>query len=164
VRDKLVDNGITDPEELKKNIIRIMSYYQFKHDHDSDWTLPGHNYAGPGTAVVDNLVNGVRPINNFDHAALHHDVDYLLSNSVSDIKTADSQMIDDLNSNLLNGVMKVKSTLGFDNSFVSNLSENEKILVKTLFDLREHEWYGDKVDVKEVNKVIDKLRPQFLTS
>lgn len=43
-----------------------------------DFTLPGHNYEGPGTKFVTNIYNQLRPVNNTDKLALKHDLQYTL--------------------------------------------------------------------------------------
>lgn len=162
---KLVEEqGIVDPKLMKEAVLKIMSFYAFKHEHGYDFTMPGHNWAGPGTNVVDNLRNNLKPTNALDHAAFHHDISYTLANNVSDIHTADSQMLEEINSNMINGLFKTKTALGFDSSFLSTLSDNEKLLVGTLAKLQEHEWYGDKIDAAQINSVIKKLKPKFETS
>jgi len=40
---------------------------------------PGTNYLGPGTKVMTNLFNGVRPVSYIDSLAQQHDIDYLSS-------------------------------------------------------------------------------------
>jgi hypothetical protein len=35
---------------------------------------------GPGTHIVDNINNKLQPINEVDHTALHHDIDYIRAN------------------------------------------------------------------------------------
>lgn len=52
--------------------------------------LPFHKYAGPGTHIVANIKNKVKPINNLDRASLIHDIEY--SKSTNDIR-ADLNMV-----------------------------------------------------------------------
>lgn len=42
-----------------------------------DLTLPGYNYLGPGTPTIQNMLEGKLPIDEFDQAALVHDIEYL---------------------------------------------------------------------------------------
>lgn len=58
-----------------------------------DFTLPGHNYLGPGTKVLSNLNNNVLPTDVTDLASLKHDVAYLLSKNQLDIIDADLDFI-----------------------------------------------------------------------
>lgn len=39
--------------------------------------FPFHNYAGPGTHVIERIQKGDLPINDFDAAALIHDMEYI---------------------------------------------------------------------------------------
>lgn len=39
--------------------------------------MPGHNYLGPGTHVITNILRRVAPVNHADAKALLHDIDYL---------------------------------------------------------------------------------------
>jgi hypothetical protein len=41
------------------------------------WHFPGDEYLGPGTPVVDKIINNVRPKSHNDYVALQHDIDYL---------------------------------------------------------------------------------------
>jgi hypothetical protein len=42
----------------------------------TQWHLPFHNYAGPGTRVFTNILTGVKPTNYLDRVAQEHDVNY----------------------------------------------------------------------------------------
>ena len=46
-----------------------------------DFTLPFHNYEGPGTKFVTNLYNKLEPVNNTDKLAMKHDLQYTLDPS-----------------------------------------------------------------------------------
>lgn len=39
--------------------------------------LPGYNYLGPGTPVVTNIINRIKPVDRNDAVAMQHDIDYL---------------------------------------------------------------------------------------
>lgn len=58
-----------------------------------DFTLPGFSYMGPGTRTIDNLTKFVKPINNTDLLALHHDVAYALDPSIEGEIKADASTI-----------------------------------------------------------------------
>jgi len=49
-----------------------------KRDSDTtEYHLPFHNFAGPGTHIIEKLEKGVKPTTDLDLAALIHDVEYL---------------------------------------------------------------------------------------
>jgi hypothetical protein len=48
--------------------------------HNTQFHMPGFNYMGPGTNIITNILKDVRPINETDHVALHHDLDFLRAN------------------------------------------------------------------------------------
>lgn len=56
--------------------------------------LPFHNYAGPGTHVAYNVLNGVEPVGVIDAAALIHDIEYT-SDQISQ-SDADENMISNI--------------------------------------------------------------------
>lgn len=56
----------------------------------NDMTLPTFNYLGPGTHVVNNILNGVLPVSETDSYALQHDYDYLSATSLQDVYEADN--------------------------------------------------------------------------
>lgn len=57
--------------------------------NNRDFTLPGHSYMGPGTRVVTNLVNDVKPTDYMDTISLEHDIDYVFAETMADIREAD---------------------------------------------------------------------------
>ena len=46
----------------------------------SEKHIPGYNYCGPGTQVVDRLIRGDKGINDLDDACRAHDVEYMIHN------------------------------------------------------------------------------------
>lgn len=42
-----------------------------------EYNLPFHNYAGPGTRTKARIIDGDKPVNTLDAAALVHDVEYM---------------------------------------------------------------------------------------
>lgn len=46
--------------------------------NDRDFTLPFFNYMGPGTHIVDKLLNHAKPINRTDEIAREHDFNYTI--------------------------------------------------------------------------------------
>ena len=58
--------------------------------------LPGHNFTGPGTRLVERLEGGgpqSRPVNAVDELSLDHDIYYHLAESQTDIARADLRYI-----------------------------------------------------------------------
>lgn len=55
-----------------------------------DWTLPGHNYIGPG-----NPTPGGFPVDKDDLIALRHDYEYKYASTEEDIREADRTAISD---------------------------------------------------------------------
>ena len=53
-------------------------------------------YAGPSTHVKYRLVNKIEPINYTDKTAQAHDLRYLLSENIDDVRNADNKMIQSL--------------------------------------------------------------------
>jgi len=84
--------------------------------------IPFHNYAGPGTNTISNILNNVLPVDTVDSLALKHDLDYLLSKTVSDIKKADDSMVSTL--------------LHKDNPFDPSLPSGEETLVALALKLK----------------------------
>ena len=96
---------ITDPSEIEK---RIRAFYADKLQRvldienvkspmnvSYDLTMPGHNYLGPGTKLVTNLVSGNLPTDYNDLVAMQHDYQYVMAADLSDIQMADSEFIKD---------------------------------------------------------------------
>lgn len=48
-----------------------------KEENGNQYHIPYHNYAGPGTHTISNLLNGLEPVDYIDKAALVHDIEYL---------------------------------------------------------------------------------------
>ena len=53
-------------------------------------------YAGPNTHVKYRLINSISPINYVDKSAQAHDIRYLLSENIDDVRYADNKMIQSL--------------------------------------------------------------------
>ncbi len=56
--------------------------------------LPGYKYAGPGTHVELNLEKGVKPINELDKLAMHHDIAYSNSSDIGKRHDADKILLE----------------------------------------------------------------------
>lgn len=55
--------------------------------------LPGHNFLGPGTTVLQNIALGLKPVDEDDYVAQIHDLDYQFAQSWADIYEADWRAI-----------------------------------------------------------------------
>lgn len=54
---------------------------------------PGTVYLGPGTHVINNVINKIQPVSRTDAIALVHDVDYLLASNDQDAINADNRAL-----------------------------------------------------------------------
>ncbi len=82
-----------------------------------DKTIWGHNYLGPGTKVVSNILSGMKPTDTADENALIHDFEYLKADDYSDIIRADNtfnrnNLTLDLESVLAEKALKIKNNIG----------------------------------------------------
>ncbi len=82
-----------------------------KEENSIQLHVPGHNYLGPGTHVISNILNQVKPVDITDAIALQHDVNYVGSTTLQDIINADEQMISTINSHYLDGDVKTTEDL-----------------------------------------------------
>jgi len=107
-----------------------------------DLTMPRHNYLGPGTRVVTNLIENYMPRDVADERALEHDFLYLMAEDVSDIVRADNEFYrvgDGFETIASAGLLKAKSLLpGVDKSFLTdlNLTNDEIQYIADLATLR----------------------------
>lgn len=113
INEEMVDNFLNDPE-LNKLLNQWLEYEsKSKEKH-----LPGYNYCGPGTKVIERLMRGDAPINELDGACQVHDVEYM-------IYAKDYDAIDGSDKKL----MKSISGMSWKNFF-------SKMLVKAAFFLK----------------------------
>ena len=57
----------------------------------------GHHYTGSGTPVIDHIFNKQKvPVDELDQLSMMHDIEYQLARNISDIKSADQVMINDI--------------------------------------------------------------------
>lgn len=73
-------------------------YEKINENKTFELHLPGYNYCGPGTRVINRLNKKIKPVNRVDKACMKHDINYLLSNN-TDIKTiseSDKEFLDEL--------------------------------------------------------------------
>jgi hypothetical protein len=104
----------------------------------NDFTLPGYNYLGPGTKIVHNLLNDVKPVDMLDEFAYQHDWEYFNANDTLDIQLADRKFRDRIWFNapsgqdpptiLANLAMQAKPNF-LNSSFLNGLTPQEKQLV-----------------------------------
>lgn len=105
----------------------------------SDYTIPGHNYMGPGTKIISNLNNEIDPVDEADFLSLKHDVDYALAEKEFDIINADLEFLAnarDWESYAGGSALIAKDLLGFTDYFVGNpnYSDRDKELIKMKMD------------------------------
>lgn len=122
-----------------------------------DLTLPGHNYLGPGTKFVTNLVSGLLPTDDADYLAMHHDYQYVMAESPSDIYQADRDFLSEASDveSILSGTLlatkaglqdqALSSLLGLGanpGDFQLNPKEVQQIM--DLFELRKQQYLKSK--------------------
>lgn len=72
--------GSPDHEETQSILTTKIKTYGLQDMHNNsafDLTLPGYNYLGPGTPTIENILSGKLPVDEFDLAAMVHDIEYL---------------------------------------------------------------------------------------
>lgn len=99
-----------------------------------DLTLPGHNYLGPGTDIINNLHEGVAPTDDADLLAMQHDYDYLNITTESDIIRADNNFLSnagDTESVLSGALLALKTVLNLNDIFLGpdKIPLTEKLLL-----------------------------------
>lgn len=62
-----------------------------------EFHLPFHNYAGPGTHVIERLTKGYKPTTDLDYASLIHDIEYMDPRLTKE--QADKNMVENLKRN-----------------------------------------------------------------
>lgn len=55
--------------------------------------FPGQKYTGPGTHIVSNILNKVKPSNRTDAVTLKHDIDYMLATNRHEAFAADYRAV-----------------------------------------------------------------------
>jgi hypothetical protein len=108
--------------------------------NNTDHTLPGHNYLGPGTAIVSNLINQLKPRDVADKNALIHDTAYLLAQNMQDVIQSDK----DFNNNNL--------TLDLESILASKM-----LALKNLFALESNYWTSTNIDEEDRLLIVQKL-------
>jgi hypothetical protein len=107
----------------------------------NNYTLPGHNYLGPGTDVEYNLTHDVIPTDDADFLAMQHDFSYLTAKTVLDIEKADENFVgNDFEGKISSVLLKIKSALGYDQSFINDTSLSQdyiKVLEEDLENIKQ---------------------------
>lgn len=85
---------ITEIEKYRGALPDYVKEFLIDEYGQSDYTLPGYNYVGPGTHLAENILNSKYPVNQLDEIALHHDLDMLLMVDELDALTADRDAIE----------------------------------------------------------------------
>lgn len=60
---------------------------------NTDYTMPGHNYIGPGTRTTSNILKKIRATSKVDEIALHHDLDQFITQTDDHVKLSDDDAI-----------------------------------------------------------------------
>ncbi len=78
----------------QNSLRRILEQYK-KEKPETSWELhmPGQNFTGPGTRIVQRITDHVLPNNKTDAATLMHDVDYMIATSNNQSIKADYDAI-----------------------------------------------------------------------
>lgn len=93
-----------------------------------DLTLPGHNWLGPGTDVVNNILEEKPPNDSADYLAMKHDFDYLLAKNDEQIVEADLKFLKhakDLESSLAGYALLSKNLVGLNDVFKGDMKLNQ---------------------------------------
>lgn len=107
-----------------------------------DFTLPGHNYKGPGTHVIDNLINDLQPTDSVDYVAREHDVDYVLADEFQDIYEADKNFIENTSGDegfMASTLLRLKNlikTKDLSDKINIEFTDEERMLINDLYELR----------------------------
>lgn len=122
-------------------------------DHNEDgatteYHLPFHNFAGPGTHIIERLEKGVKPTTDLDLAALIHDVEYL----GLDQHTADRNFRKNLIrqsifnfplANFTSVAFTLKDLVGYPVEHDEQAYKYAKKLAKEKYDLGKMKFYDD---------------------
>lgn len=114
-------------------------------DEQWDLTLPGHNYLGPGTNILQKIIADAQPTDLADTLALRHDVAYATSTNKaqrleadydfypSDFDTSQNTIFEIIEAELASEILTIKADLNIDTSttlptedlaIISNLAQN----------------------------------------
>jgi hypothetical protein len=85
--------------------------WRYSPERSFEYHLPFHNYAGPGTHIVERVIRGDIPVDVIDEASLIHDIDYLNPNITQ--YQADNNMFYNLTNNGISLPIAMLVRLGF---------------------------------------------------
>lgn len=74
-------------------IPEFMAYELAAELDQTDFTMPGYNYVGPGTKSAYNILSKIRAKDALDEIALHHDLDMYLVRNQRDVQMSDQDAI-----------------------------------------------------------------------
>lgn len=99
-----------------------------------EWHVPGNQFLGPGTHIVDRINRRVLPSNRTDFVAMLHDIDYLMgAGDKGWTRDADFRAISQARNSILDHIMKVglsfRVALGLDyNTYTTNTAVASKLM------------------------------------
>lgn len=143
--DILTGSPSTDHQSSNKAVLQQINPILTKQlllEDSTQYHLPYHNYAGPGTNTIKNLLNNVQPTTYIDRAALIHDIEYIKPGN--QLK-ADRNMITNMDKAFLLGkpihqiiakVFIAKNIIGYNPPTDIQLYEAAKAYVKQKYDLK----------------------------
>ena len=71
-----------------------------------NWIKSRYNYLGPGTPIIERIQRGDPPLNALDEEAMIHDIDYLNAKTLTDLRKADIEFINNVKK--LDGAKMIK--------------------------------------------------------
>lgn len=136
---------LTFLESIKTKLERLKNIEANSNSYDL--TLPGHNYLGPGTRVVTNLINDLLPTDEADFQALVHDFNYAKSNNHwADVFKADYDFqANDFESAASKTLLMVKDVLEIPiKADIYNMNKPELEALSQLLSMRIDEYNNKK--------------------
>lgn len=91
IKDDLLDIIRVRGPDFK--IPRVIVEEMKSEKKNRDYTMPGHNYIGPGTRTTSNILKKIRATSKVDEIALHHDLDQLITQTDKHAKLSDDDAI-----------------------------------------------------------------------
>lgn len=110
-----------------------------------DFTMPFHNYKGPGTHNIENMINNLEPTDSIDDLARHHDADYVLAENYGDILDADREFITEAKGDegiAASILLRLKNIAKFkpdDTPINTHLTDEERMYIADLLAYRENQ-------------------------
>lgn len=135
--------------KLKEDREKFLTIYSQLNEDTIPIHLPFHNYAGPGTRTIKNILKGVQPVSYVDKAALIHDIEYYKPDNQL---RADANMERNLNKqfmlglplhNMVRTAFKLKDIVGYKPKTDLQVYENAKAYVKENYDLGDMRFADD---------------------